>query len=173
MIVSPKGLAEIASHEAIVVDPYKDSVGVWTIGIGHTASAGVPDPQKIKHSLAIWEVMSIFKRDIEKFEDRVREAFHKVDLKQHEFDAAVSFDFNTGAIHRATWVKLFNDGRRAAARASFMNWSKPPEIVHRRRKERDLFFNGRYSNIGLVSVYHADKNGRVLWSEGKRVRFNN
>jgi lysozyme len=45
MKVSTRGLAEIASHEGIVTSRYKDSVGVWTLGIGHTASAGSPDPE--------------------------------------------------------------------------------------------------------------------------------
>jgi hypothetical protein len=36
MRVSPQGIAELASHEGIVPYPYLDSVGVWTLGIGHT-----------------------------------------------------------------------------------------------------------------------------------------
>ncbi|MEP2947392.1 MAG: hypothetical protein ABJN11_14115 [Lentilitoribacter sp.] len=53
MKTSERGLAEIASHEGIVMSKYKDSVGVWTIGIGHTKNAGAPDPEKLKDALRL------------------------------------------------------------------------------------------------------------------------
>jgi len=113
----------------------------------------------------------MFARDLAKYETRVRKAF-TVPLAQHEFDAAVSFDFNTGAINRASWVEMINKGDRQAARAAFMRWNKPAEIIGRREKERDLFFTGRYSGNGMVMVYPSDtSSGRVLWNKGKRMRW--
>ena len=166
--VSQRGLAEIAAHEGIVNYPYKDSVGVWTVGIGHTASAGAPDPAKNKREFSVAEVMDIFARDVAKFEARVRSAFTRP-LTQAQFDAAVSFDFNTGAIHKATWVKKFNAGDMAGAKKSFMDWRKPAEIIPRRQKERDLFFDGKYSSNGFATLYPANLSGQVLWSRGQRV----
>lgn len=123
--------------------PYRDSVGVWTFGIGHTASAGAPDPAKMPRGEArpITEVMQVFSRDLKRFEDRVNDAV-KVPLKQHEFDSLVSFDFNTGGIHRARLTKLLNEGRRVEAADAFMGWSKPKEIILRREKEMHLFHTG-------------------------------
>ena len=40
MTVSRRGVLEIAEHEGIVLGPYRDSAGVWTYGVGHTAGAG-------------------------------------------------------------------------------------------------------------------------------------
>lgn len=168
MKVSREGLIEIAAHEGIVTSPYRDSVGVWTVGIGHTASAGNPNPAIDRREFSIAEIMDIFARDIAKFEKRVNQAF-KVKLKQHEFDAAVSMDFNTGGIHRASWVRHVNSGNRSAAKKAFMNWRKPPEIIPRRRKERDLFFSGKYTANGMANSYPASAAGRVLWGRGKRV----
>lgn len=168
--VSMEGLVEIASHEGIVNAPYRDSVGVWTVGIGHTASAGPPDPAKRRGEYSIPYIMDIFSDDIGMFEQRVRDAF-TVPLKQHEFDAAVSFDFNTGGIDRATWVRKFNAGDRVGARKAFMNWSKPAAIIPRRRKERDLFFNGTYSNDGTVTLWPADSAGNVLWRRGQPINL--
>lgn len=166
--VSARGLAEIAAHEGIVDAPYFDSAGVLTLGIGHTASAGPPDPAKNRRIYAISEIMDIFARDIAKFEARVRKAFTRP-LTQAQFDAAVSFDFNTGGIDRATWVKQFNAGNISAARASFMNWRKPAEIIPRRQKERALFFDGKYSSDGYATVYPANQSGQVLWARGQRI----
>src|SRR5690554_8022217 len=102
MKVSDRGLAFIAGHEGVVPYPYRDSVGVWTFGIGHTASAGAPNPAGMTRGVErpLEEVFATFRRDIAKFEARVNAAV-KVPLAQHEFDALVSFDFNTGGIHRA------------------------------------------------------------------------
>ncbi len=168
MKTSLKGLMEIAAHEGIVLSPYKDAVGVWTVGIGHTAGAGKPDPARDRREYSIEEVMDIFARDIAKFEARVNRAFD-VPLRQHEFDAAVSFDYNTGGIHKASWVRSVNQGNRIAARNQIMNWSKPRAIIPRRRKERNLFFDARYSHGGFVNTYPATKSGQVLWSQGRRV----
>lgn len=166
--VSKRGLAEIAAHEGIVTSPYLDSVKVWTLGVGHTAAAGGLDPARNRREFSIPEIMTIFARDIEKFEAGVRKAFTRP-LSQEQFDAAVSFHFNTGAIGRATWVKKFNAGDIAGARKSFMDWRKPKEIIPRREKERDLFFDGRYSSAGAATIYPANAVGAVQWSQGKRV----
>ena len=47
MKISTRGILEIAEHEGIVPAPYRDSVGVWTWGIGHTKGAGDPDPARM------------------------------------------------------------------------------------------------------------------------------
>lgn len=161
MRVSKEGLAALAVHEGIVPFPYLDSVGVWTVGIGHTASAGKPDPFLMEKGkeLSMTDVALIFRTDIKKFEDRVLKAV-KVPLKQHEFDALVSFDFNTGGIHRAKLVETLNNGNREAAGAQFMNWLRPPEIEGRRREEMQLFLNGVYPK-GKIPVWRADDRGKL------------
>jgi len=167
MKVSDKGLAEIAGHEGIVPKRYLDSVGVWTIGIGHTVNAGDPNPSKVTRELSIAEVMEIFRRDIAKFETRVNKAV-KVPLLQHEFDALVSFDFNTGGIYRAKLTKSLNSGNKVEAAKGFMGWVKPPEIRKRRTAEMNLFKSGRYGN-GHASIFDTYSNGNVNWGSGKRV----
>ncbi len=167
MKVSDKGLAEIAGHEGIVPKRYLDSVGVWTIGIGHTASAGDPMPALVTRELSIAEVMEIFRRDIAKFETRVNKAVN-APMLQHEFDALVSFDFNTGGIYRAKLTKSLNSGNKVEAAKGFMGWVKPPEIKKRRTAEMNLFKSGRYGN-GHASIFDTYSNGNVNWGSGKRV----
>lgn len=167
MKTSREGLIEIASHEGIVTSPYRDSVGIWTVGIGHTASAGAPDPANNRRDYSIDEIMEIFARDIARFENRVNAAF-KVKPTQAQFDAAVSFDYNTGGINRAGWLKHFNAGNARASRRAFMRWCKPPQIIPRRQKECDLFFEGRYSSAGKANLYPAF-NGKVQWAQGRQV----
>ncbi|KQP59220.1 hypothetical protein ASF41_22970 [Methylobacterium sp. Leaf111] len=40
MDLSPIGEAVLIAHEGRWLKAYKDSVGIWTIGIGHTSAAG-------------------------------------------------------------------------------------------------------------------------------------
>lgn len=170
MKTSTKGMIEIASHEGIVPMPYRDSVGVWTWGIGHTKAAGEPNPATMARGVGhpIPEVFATFKRDLAKYEHRVNDAV-KVPLKQHEFDALVSFDFNTGGIYRAKLTAALNAGDRVGAAAKFMGWKKPPEIIPRRKKEQALFRDGTYSSGGMANVYTASASGKVNWGSSRRV----
>lgn len=168
MQVSDNGILEIAEHEGIVPAPYKDSVGVWTFGIGHTSSAGAPDPEEMSGAMpegvafdeAISSAIRIFRSDVRKFEDRVNDAI-QVPLKQHEFDALVSFDFNTGGIHRAKLTKAINR-RNPNAAHHFMGWLRPPEIRKRRTAEMRLFQTGDYDANGTaIPIWKTDGRGRL------------
>ena len=167
---SNKGMMEIIAHEAIVLSTYRDVKDIWTIGIGHTAMAGGIDPAKLNGQLTLAGALHIFRSDLAKYERRVAKAFIRP-LAQHEFDAAVSFDFNTGAIDRATWVETFNAGHRDLAVQQIMNWQKPPQIIPRRQKEQALFASGHYASNGTAMVYPATKSGVVLWKQGTTVNL--
>jgi lysozyme len=165
--ISPRGIATLVAHEGIVPGPYLDSVGVWTWGIGHTAAAGAPDPAKMPPGMpadldvALLEVFDQFARDLPVYEADVRAAF-TVPLAQHEFDAAVSFHYNTGAIARAEWVSQFNHGKRDAAITAILNWRSPAEIIPRRMAEQRLFRDGTYPDKS-APVWGVTEAGRVVW----------
>lgn len=168
MNLSRDGAMELAGHEGIVLSRYKDSVGVWTLGIGHTRGAGAPDPETFLGELAIADAFTLFEKDAKKYVDAVNAAV-RVPVTQTQFDALVSFHFNTGAIGRASLVQKLNAGDIAGAAEGFMAWNKPPEVIGRRTKERDLFKSGKYANNGMATAYPADAAGRVLWAKPKRV----
>lgn len=167
MRMSTEGLIALIGHEGIVRSRYKDSVGVWTIGVGHTAAAGGLNPATYSGTLRMDEVMDLLRKDIAKYESAVDRAV-TIPLKQHEFDALVSFHFNTGAIGKASFVKKLNAGDRAGAMKGLMDWRKPPEIIPRRTAERDLFKTGIYP-APYAMEFPADHKGKVLWGNGKRV----
>ncbi|NOX40889.1 MAG: lysozyme [Alphaproteobacteria bacterium] len=166
MKISNRGLIEIAEHEGIVPGPYLDSRGIWTWGIGHTAAAGDPDPEVMARGMpdnvddAIIGALKQFDRDLNTYERRVNQAI-KGHLKQHQFDALVSFDFNTGGIFKARLTQRFNAGDPGAA-DSFMGWLKPPEIRGRRVDEMHLFQTGDYgANGDAINVWRVDNKGRL------------
>lgn len=171
MNLSDNGLLEIAEHEGIVPAPYKDSVGVWTYGIGHTAKAGGIDPAELPRGMpanldaAIDEAIKTFRQDVRCYEKRVQTAV-KVPLEQHQFDALVSWDFNTGG---ALWrsksgqpcqlVQQIHRGDMSGA--GFMGWLNPPELHKRRTAEMNLFKTGDYDANGTtIPIWRVDENGR-------------
>ncbi|MCW4115660.1 glycoside hydrolase family protein [Aurantimonas sp. MSK8Z-1] len=168
MKMSDQGFAELAGHEAIVTSRYKDSVGVWTIGVGHTAAAGPPDPSKPCDRMDVYQALLLFRHDLARYEAEVNAAV-KVLLTQPQFDALVSFHYNTGAIRRASLTKALNAGDYAEAGRLFMNWTKPAAVKARRQKEQKLFREGVYSNGGRATVYPASDAGAVQWSKGVQI----
>lgn len=164
--ISSRGLIEIAEHEGIVPAPYLDSAGVWTWGIGHTAAAGGPDPASMDRAMpqdvdaAVLAAIHQFAIDVKGYVARVNDAI-RVPLAQHQFDALVSFDFNTGGIHRAKLTAAINAGEPDAAR-HFMGWLRPPEIRKRRTAEMALLRTGDYAANGdAVPIWRTDGSGRL------------
>jgi lysozyme len=173
MKLSPQGLYFLAAHEGIVPAPYLDSVGVWTYGIGHAETSGLPpNPRRMQRGMPpdldaeLVRVFEVFAEDMEKFSADVNRAV-TVPMEQHEFDAAVSFHFNTGAIGRATWVRSWNVGDKAAASREIMNWTKPPEITGRRRAEQRLWTHGDYGDKA-VAVYGITSSNKPRYSDVRR-----
>ncbi|GAB4387773.1 lysozyme [Albidovulum sp.] len=165
MQMTDRGLLALARHEGVVPGPYRDSTGTWTFGIGHTAAAGSPDPAKMPRGMpddldgGIREAFRVFRADLACYEADVLRAV-TVTLAPHEFDALVSFHYNTGGIQRAALTRHLNAGNRVAAADAFLNWRRPASIIPRREAERDLFRHARYPG-GTIPVWSVDDAGRV------------
>jgi len=166
--MTDRGLLALVRHEGIVPGPYLDVKQVWTFGIGPTAAAGQPQPATMPRGMpadldaGIREAFRVFRADLATYEAAVLRAV-KVPLEPHEFDALVSFHYNTGGIAKAALTRHLNAGNRVAAANAFMNWRRPTSIIQRREAERDLFRHGRYPD-GTIPVWSVDSAGRVDFS---------
>lgn len=150
MRVSPTGLALVKAFESCLepvkgragyFKPYIDPVGVPTIGWGHTnhhepkfTSATVWSQQQCDDVLA---------GDMATFETQVSR-LAKVALSQNEFDALVSWAFNTGGPASATLWRKLNAGDRASIPAELAKWNLGGGkvlngLVRRRKAEGQLF----------------------------------
>jgi lysozyme len=147
MKMSPVGRKKLTAREGKRLKAYKDSVGVWTIGVGHTSMAG---PPKVKAGMTITDAESdaIFARDLVKYENAVNKAV-KVPLTQNQFDALTSLCFNIGptAFAKSTLVRKLNAGDIQGAANAFLSWNKAggkviPGLVTRRKAERAQFLSG-------------------------------
>lgn len=139
MNTSPAGAEIIKKAEGLKLKPYLCPAGVLTVGYGHTGN--------VKGTITEAEAEALLKADLLKFEEAVLKHV-RVPLKQHQFDALVSFVYNvgTGAFANSTLVKLLNQGKYKEAADQFPRWNKSngkvlPGLVTRRAKERELFLN--------------------------------
>ena len=142
MDISDDGVAKIMAREGVRLLAYRDSVGVWTIGVGHTAAAGPPRPvwgMEISHAQA----MTILRRDLAGFVACVNRII-LASCSQPEFDAMVSLAFNIGegAFAGSAVAHLLNAGDVDAAADAFLHWERPPELAGRRQSERLQFLSG-------------------------------
>jgi len=144
MKTSDAGVALIQEFEGLRLTAYLCPAKVWTIGYGHTSSAGEPSVvpgMKITRPKAT----QILKSDLDKFERGV-EGLVKVELEQNQFDVLVSFAFNCGlgALKKSTLLKRVNAGRFDAVPAELMKWTRGggkvlPGLVRRRRAECEMW----------------------------------
>lgn len=122
MRISANGIAVAHYFESCQLVAYPDPGSKdgkpWTIGWGHTG------PEVVKG--LVWtqaQADAAFENDLLKFEARVARLV-KVPLTQGQYDALVLFDYNTGALHSSTLLKLLNAGDYAGAQAQFKRWNK-------------------------------------------------
>lgn len=139
MRISEEGLGLIRHFEGCKLEAYQDSVGVWTIGYGHTV--GVREGTTCTED----EAEQYLREDIKRVETCVDKSV-SADLTQGEFDSLCSFAFNLGctALRNSTLLRLVNDGRMDEAAEQFRRWTHAggrelPGLVTRRQAERELF----------------------------------
>jgi lysozyme len=142
--ISSQGYDLIREFEGLRTEAYRDAVGVWTIGYGHTSAAGEP---RVKPGMAITqdEATEILKRDVETFADGVRRHL-KVELTEDKFSALVSFAYNVGLgnFARSSVLKAVNTHDFAAVPRRLALWNKAggrtlPGLIRRRAAEAALF----------------------------------
>lgn len=139
MKTSDQGIALLKDREGCRLEAYLDSVGVPTIGVGHTA--GVQMGMTITEE----EALDLLREDLSWSEAAVLHGAGRT-LEQHQFDALVSFVFNVGqgAFASSTLRRLLIAGDMEGAAKQFDRWHIPPEIIPRRNGEREQFRGARF-----------------------------
>ena len=140
MKISQDGIEMIKRFEGIRLHSYKDSVGVWTIGVGHTGK-DVHADMVIDEK----EVDRLLRQDLEWVEKCINENV-TVQLTQERFDVLCSFVFNLGcgAFKHSTLLKKINHGDIAGATKEFYKWDHAggrvlAGLTRRRETEAERF----------------------------------
>lgn len=155
MKLSDAGAHLIESFEGFSAKPYRDAVGVWTIGFGSTAGVGPNTPHVTRE-----QAEERLKREVDEQYGAAVNAL-RLPLNQSQFDALVSFVYNVGpggigantgvgrALRRHDW--------QAAANA-LLAWDKAGGrtllgLTRRRQAERALFL--RTPKVDPLAGYTA------------------
>ncbi|MGP6445929.1 lysozyme [Rahnella aceris] len=140
--VSEEGLRLITDFEGCQLQPYQCNAGVWTSGIGHTAS--VKPAQEVTEHQAAENLLG----DIQQTERAVKKCMPVI-MPQPVFDAVVSFSFNvgTGAACKSTLAFFINQQQWQQAcdqlpRWVFVNGERNRGLERRRNAERTLCLKG-------------------------------
>lgn len=144
--ISQKGIDFIAKEEGCVLHPYKDSVGVWTIGIGSTYWE---NGQKIKSTDPVISQERAYKlfRDVVKSYETAVHSLTRDDINQNQFDALVSLCYNIGVngFRKSTLLKKVNaNPKDPSITEAFKMWSMAgvkPILLGRRIREAKLYFS--------------------------------
>lgn len=140
MKTSTQGVKQIADREDVRTHAYRDTKGIWTIGIGHTSMAGPPSVHD-GLTLTLPEVYTLFAKDLTPVESCVNHAI-QVMITQNQFDALVSICYNigNGAFSKSSMVRDINSRKDIQTiDADIMKWDMPKEIISRRQSEEKEF----------------------------------
>ncbi len=141
--ISDDGVALIQRFEGCELTAYPDPGSAdgnpWTIGWGSTG----PD---IKRG-TVWtqdQCDERFRADLVQYEQQVEDALDGAPTTQSQFDALVSFHYNTGALPRSTLLKKHKAGDYAGAANEYGRWiynagKVMRGLVNRRAAEAELY----------------------------------
>ena len=142
MNISQEGLALIKKFEGCELEAYKCAAGVWTIGYGSTKNVKEGD------TITQEDADKLLAHEMNEYESYIHDMV-TVDLKQHQFDALVSWVFNLGPTNLAasTLLKVLNKGEYDEVPTQIKRWNKAGGKVLqgliRRREAEALHFQDK------------------------------
>jgi len=147
--VSKAAIALIKHHEGVRSRPYRCPAHLWTVGVGHLIGDGKLLPDSYNRTFSQEEIDGILKSDLRRFELGVHKMLPNVPLRQHEFDALVSFCFNLGlgCFQRSTLRQALLRGNKKTAMESLVKYCRAGGKILRglqiRRLDEKALFEGK------------------------------
>lgn len=144
-MINSASIKLIKSFEGCSLRAYKCPAGIWTIGYGTTAAAGVGVVPHEGMTITQAQADHYLNLTIEKFSAGVAALLTRA-TTQNEFGAFVSLAYNIGlgAFRKSSALRHFNAGDHAKAADAILMWNKAggkvlAGLTRRRVAERDLF----------------------------------
>jgi lysozyme len=144
----------IKKHEGVRTKPYKDSLGLWTVGVGHLIGDGKTLPPEWNRELSMAEVDELFYKDYMSHKKAAMKipGFNLVNAKAQ--GALIDLTFNMGNTWFKKWpnfVKNLSEGNTVGAAASLedSNWYK--QVKGRAVTIVSLIKQGASNAMGMAS----------------------
>jgi len=110
MRMSTVGMAALRQREGAVLQYYNDAANHCTYGVGTLAHHGPCTPEELRRPVSITDVNIQLATRVRRAEEAVRQRVRNHQLTQEQFDALVSFTFNTGATGARATLDAANRG---------------------------------------------------------------
>jgi len=152
----------VKEFEGFSAKAYKCPAGIWTIGYGTTAAAGVGITPKEGMTISKSDAEGYLHAALEKFASQIEDAI-TAPINENEFGAFVSLAYNIGpgAFKKSSALSSFNAGDKAKSAKAILLWNKAggkvlKGLTRRREAERKLFLTPVGSNFeGRTSVVQS------------------
>lgn len=141
--IDQKGIDFLINEEGLILHPYKDSVGIPTIGIGNTYYEDGNRVKMTDPSITKDRAINLFRIVLRNYETAVW-SMTRDDINQNQFNALVSICYNIGvaAFKGSTLLKRVNaNPTDLLIRDAFLMWRKPSVLLPRRNREAKLYFS--------------------------------
>ena len=152
----------VKEFEGFSAKAYKCPAGIWTIGYGTTAAAGVGITPKEGMTISKNDAEGYLHAALEKFASQIEDSI-TAPINENEFGAFVSLAYNIGpgAFKKSSALSSFNAGDKAKSAKAILLWNKAggkvlKGLTRRREAERKLFLTPVGSNFeGRTSVVQS------------------
>jgi len=127
MRISDNGIKLIKHFEGVRNRPYRDAIGLWTVGVGHLIEGGKQLPNSYNKTFTDAEINALLRQDLARFERGVTLLFPvSYRFTQSMFDALVSFSFNLGlgTLQRSTVRSALLRGDKKMAGESLLKYCR-------------------------------------------------
>jgi GH24 family phage-related lysozyme (muramidase) len=159
------GAQLICEFEGFRSRPYRDAVGVWTIGYGSTAGVGPNTPPMTEQ-----QARDRLMREVDAQYGRAINALG-VPLTQNQYDALVSFVYNVGVggVAASTGVgRALRARNYRQAADELLKWDKAggrtlAGLTRRRQAERSLFLRGDQPKPPPSAPVGSDRATGMRW----------
>lgn len=147
MKTSKEGIDLLIELEGFKTKAYKDSGGLWTIGVGHLIRATEKD--LLKKVLTYQEVVDLLSNDLIGTENCIN-LLVKEPVEQHKYDALVCLTFNIGCgnLKKSSVLRFLNLKQYDRIEQAWLMWKydahREPILLNRRIREYELFKNNIY-----------------------------
>ena len=169
MQLTAEGLDLIKRFEGFRARAYRCPSGVWTIGYGHTSTAGAPEVTSTME-ISLADAETILARDAAKFAEGVT-AVLTAKLSGQQFSALVSFVYNVGLgnFRKSSVLAAVNAGDLAAVPRRLQLWNRAggkvlAGLARRRAAEAELFLSD------APEIVATSASGDVSPEPGKTLR---
>ena len=150
----------VKEFEGFRANAYKCPAGIWTIGYGTTAMAGVGITPKDGMTISRSDAEAYLHAALSKFADQIAPSI-TAPINENEFGAFVSLAYNIGpgAFKKSSALRLFNAGDKEGAAKAILMWNKAggkvlKGLTRRREAERKLFLtpvDGKFTGRTTVA----------------------